>query len=152
MKEILIATEKDIPELLNVQKTAFMPVSLKINWPDAANITETLEQATEAFPHYTMLKMLNDEGRIIGMVRGKVENGSLYIGKLMVLPEYQGQGIGTQLIRAIEKQLPHQRAWLNTCEQLEGNVYLYSREGFVPFKHERINDHLTRVYMEKLQS
>lgn len=89
MKEILV-TEKDIPELLNVQKTAFMPVSLKLNWPDAANITETLEQATEAFPHYTMLKMLNDEGRIIGMVRGKVENGSLYIGKLMVLPEYQG--------------------------------------------------------------
>lgn len=82
MKEILVATEKDIPELLNVQKTAFMPVSLKLNWPDAANITETLEQATEAFPHYTMLKMLNDEGRIIGMVRGKVENGSLYIGNL----------------------------------------------------------------------
>ncbi len=152
MKEILTATEKDIPELLNVQKTAFMPVAKKLNWPDAANITETLEQATEAFPHYTMLKMLNDEGHIIGMVRGKVENGSLYIGKLMVLPEYQGQGIGTQLIRAIEKHLPHQRAWLNTCEQLEGNVYLYSREGFVPFKHEHINDHLTRVYMEKLQS
>lgn len=65
-----------------------MPVAKKLNWPDAANITETLEQATEAFPHYTMLKMLNDEGRIIGMVRGKVENGSLYIGKLMVLPEY----------------------------------------------------------------
>ena len=41
MKEILIATEKDIPELLNVQKTAFMPVAKKLNWPDAANITET---------------------------------------------------------------------------------------------------------------
>ena len=60
MKEILIATEKDIPELLNVQKTAFMPVAQKLNWSDAANITETLEQATEAFPHYTMLKMLNE--------------------------------------------------------------------------------------------
>lgn len=147
--KIDIATIEDLPEILNLQLLAFQPVAETLDWYDAPNLHETLAQARKVFLNYTTLKLMTDEGYLIGSVRGKVENGSLYIGRLMVLPEFQGKGFGSRLIQQIEACLPHNRAWLNTCEQLRGNVRLYKRLGFIPFGHERINDHLTRVFMEK---
>jgi len=150
--KIEIATIEDVPELMDLQKIAFTQVAQEVNWPEIPNLHESLEHAVEDFPHYTTLKMINDEGCIVGSIRGNVENDSLYIGRLMVLPQYQGHGYGSELIRRIEAELPHSRAWLNTCEQLLGNVRLYSRHGYIPFDHERINDCLTRVFMEKFPS
>jgi len=148
--KIEIATLKDLPEIMNLQLLAFQSVAEELDWPDAPNMHETLAHALEEFPHYTTLKLTDDYGNLIGSVRGKVDDDSLYIGRLMVLPEKQGQGYGSTLIREIERLMPHRRAWLNTCEQLKGNVRLYERHGFRVFGHERINDHLTRVFMEKL--
>lgn len=54
------------------------------------------------FSKYMTLKMLSDEGRIVGSVRGRVEDGSLYIGRLMVLPEFQKNGYGRILLRKIQ--------------------------------------------------
>ena len=148
--KIEIATIRDLPEILNLQLLAFQSVAEDLDWPDAPNMHETLAHAQQEFSHYTTLKLTDDEGNLLGSVRGKVEDDSLYIGRLMVLPECQGQGYGSTLIREIEQRMPHRRAWLNTCEQLKGNVRLYERHGFHAFDHEPINNHLTRVFMEKL--
>jgi len=148
--KIEIAKITDLPEIMNLQLLAFKSVAEDLDWSDAPNMHESLAHACEEFPHYTTLKLTNDEGHLVGSVRGRVEDGSLYIGRLMVLPECQGQGYGSLLIKEIERQMPHRRAWLNTCEQLKGNVRLYQRHGFIAFDHERINDHLTRVFMEKI--
>ena len=87
--KIELATIQDVPEILELRYKAFRPVAERLNWPDAPNLTETVEHARGEFPKYTTLKMLSDDGKIIGSVRGRVENGSLYIGRLMVLPEFQ---------------------------------------------------------------
>ena len=97
--KIEIATIQDVPEILELQYKAFRPVAEFLNWLDAPNLTETVEHARGEFLKYTTLKMLSDDGKIIGSVRGRVEDGSLYIGRLMVLPEFQKNGYGRILLR-----------------------------------------------------
>jgi len=58
---------------------------------------------------FLLCSVQNDEGLIIGSVNGNVTDGSLYIGRLMVLPEYQQQGIGKLLFREIQSRLPHRQ-------------------------------------------
>ena len=85
--KIEIATIEDVPELMELHDKAFFAIAAEVDWLDAPGLKESLEQACEDFPKYMTLKMLSDEGKIIGSVRGRVEDGALYIGRLMVLPE-----------------------------------------------------------------
>jgi len=62
----------------------------------------------------------------------------LMLGRLMILPEYQQQGIGKQLFREIQSRLPHNRVWLCTCQQVRSPYEFYLREGFKPYKSERL--------------
>lgn len=143
------ASVEDVPELLELQYKAFRPVAESVNWLDAPNLTETVEHALGEFPKYTTLKMLSDDGKIIGSVRGRVEDGSLYIGRLMVLPEYQKHGYGRILLHEIQSVLSHNRAWLDTCGELPKTVAFYEREGFRKFATKLFENGHTWISMEK---
>jgi ribosomal protein S18 acetylase RimI-like enzyme len=147
--KIEIATIQDVPEILELQYKAFRPVAAEVNWLDAPGLKESLEQALEDFPKYMTLKMLSDEGKIVGSVRGRVEDGALYIGRLMVLPECQGRGYGKILFREIQKRLPHNRVWLFTCGEVQRTVSFYEREGFRTFHTEHFENNHTWISMEK---
>ena len=112
--KIELATIQDVPALLDLQRKAFGPLCEELGWNDAPPLTESLEHAYEEFARCTTLKVQNDEGLIIGSVHGNVTDGSLYIGRLMVFPEYQQQGIGKQLFREIQSRMPYNRAWPST--------------------------------------
>jgi hypothetical protein len=43
--KIEIATIQDVPEILELQYKAFRPVAESLYWPDAPNLTETVEHA-----------------------------------------------------------------------------------------------------------
>ena len=49
-----------------------------------------------------MLKAVLNNGMTIGSVRVTEKEDSVYIGKLMVLPDYQNQGVGKRLLQTIE--------------------------------------------------
>ena len=147
--KIEIATIEDVPEILELQYKAFYPVAEQLNWLDAPNLTETVNQAREDFPKFTVLKMVDDNGKIIGSVRGNVDNGSLYIGRLMVLPEFQQNGYGKLLFHKIQELLPHRRVWLETCADVQSSFTFYEREGFNTFKTEVLGNGLSWVSMEK---
>ena len=147
--KIETATVEDVPELLELQYKAFRPVAESVNWLDAPNLTESVEHALGEFPRYTTLKMLSDDGKIIGSVRGRVEGGSLYIGRLMVLPEYQKNGYGRILLHEIQSVLSHNRAWLDTCGELPKTVAFYEREGFRKFATKYFENGHTWISMEK---
>lgn len=147
--KIEIANIEDVPELLNLQYKAFRPVAESLNWLDAPTLTETVEHALAEFLKYTTLKMLSDDGKIIGSVRGRVENGSLYIGRLMVLPEFQKNGYGRILLRKIQSILPHDRAWLDTSGDVPETVSFYEREGFRIFESKHFENGVSWISMEK---
>ena len=146
---IELATIQDVPELQELQHRAFGPQCIELGWEDAPPMTESLEHAYEEFAQCTTLKVKNEDGRIIGSIRGNVTDGSLYMGRLMVLPEYRQQGIGKLLFREIQRILLHNRAWLCTCKQVPAPYEFYLREGFRPYKDEIVGPGLTWVYMEK---
>lgn len=128
--KIEIANIEDVPELMELHDRAFFAIAAEVDWLDAPGLKESLEQACEDFPKYTTLKMLSDEGKIVGSVRGRVEDGSLYIGRL-------------------KRRLPHNRAWLFTCGEVQRIVSFYEREGFRTFNTERFENGHTWISMEK---
>ena len=88
-------------------------------------------------------------GDIIGSVRAYEENRTVYIGKLMVHPKMQKQGIGTQLLLAMENEFPNHRYELFTSTKSISNIRLYERLGYKIFKEEAVSEELQFVYLEK---
>ncbi|TCL71924.1 GNAT family N-acetyltransferase [Rhizobium sp. BK251] len=75
-----------------------------------------------------------DGAHLVGCVFCRPEGGSLYIGKLAVLPETQGKGIGRRLLAGAEetaRDLGLSSLRLETRIELEENHAVFSAWGFV---------------------
>ena len=66
------------------------------------------------------------------MPSGSASTAQPEIGRLAVVPDYQGQRLGTRLLAAVEEQLPATVAALRlfTGEHSAGNLRLYARLGY----------------------
>ena len=82
-------------------------------------------------------------------MRARQENGTAYIGKLIVHPAHQRKGIGTQLLYAIEQAAPAPRYELFTSSKSEKNIRLYERVGYHRFMAKQVSPDLSFVYLEK---
>ena len=91
------------------------------------------------------------EDIIVGSVRAYEKTDTCYIGKLIVLPEYQNKGIGKALMREIENEYKNivKRYELFTGKRDPRNQYLYNQLGYKAFKTEKQSDEISFVYMEK---
>jgi GNAT superfamily N-acetyltransferase len=70
-------------------------------------LTQSLEELREDFKKQVFLKAMVD-GRIVGSVRAFAKDGTAFIGRLIVHPDLQNGGIGTELMGEIENQLRRQ--------------------------------------------
>jgi ribosomal protein S18 acetylase RimI-like enzyme len=89
--------------------------------------------------------------RIVGSVRGHLdEGGTCHIGRLIVHPDVQSQGIGTALMDRIEQHFSDApRLELFTGDNSERNLYLYGKLGYRIFDRKHLTDEVTIVLMEK---
>ncbi len=148
--QIKPATPNDLPEILQLQYLAYQSEAKLVHNDSIQPLTQTLAELENEYRQGVILKAVDDEtGAIIGSVRGRVENGTLYIGKLMVHPERQGNGIGTQLLKVIEERCPQQRYELFTSSQSIRNIRLYERAGYRRWKELETAPRLKMVYLEK---
>lgn len=147
--KIEIAVRQDLPELLALENRALSPLYDKLGLGCSCLGSSSPEQAYEEFDECVTLKVQNDKGRIVGSVQGDVAGGLLYIGRLMVLPEYQQHGIGRKLLHAIQNHIPHDRAWLYTCQEDDAICRFYQHEGFNTFDKLISKSGLTWLYMIK---
>lgn len=97
-----------------------------------------------------ILKALDEDQNIIGSVRAFCDNETVYIGKLMVHPSKQGQGIGTKLLLEIENEYPNKRYELFTSTKSKKNIALYQKQGYKIFDEKQVTEELRFVYMEKV--
>ena len=144
------ANEADAAEILRLQYAAYQSEAIIYDDYSIQPLTQTLEQAKAEYRDGTVLKAVSD-GRIIGSVRGYEKDGTVYIGKLMVLPGYQDKGLGKRLLEAIENELPCKRYELYTGEKSVKNLTLYEKCGYNRFKTEESTPGLTFIYLEKDQ-
>lgn len=148
--EILQAEKKDLEEILQVQYAAFRKEAEDFNDFEIEPMTQTVAVLEEEYETYTFLKVLNNEGKIIASIRGHIENGTSYIGKTFVHPDYQGKGIGTKMIHTLEQMNTAPRYEINASIRCPQNIRLYEKLGYVRFKETRTENN-GFVYLEKKQ-
>ena len=147
---IKIADKGDLSEILDLQYLAYQSEARLFDNEDIPPLKQTLSDVENEYQRGIILKALDEDGVIIGSVRAFCDNGTVYIGKLMVHPSKQGQGIGTQLLLEMEKQYLKQRYELFTSSRSEKNIVLYKKLGYKVFKEEQLTEELRFVYMEKV--
>ncbi len=130
MLEVLRATVADAAEILALQKLAYLSEAELYDDYTIPPLTQTIKELTADFDRKTFLKAVED-GQIVGSVNGFMTGDRCQIGRLMVHPDFQGRGIGTRLMTAVEAVFADARAWeLFTGELSVKNIRLYERLGY----------------------
>ncbi len=135
-------------QILELQKIAYQrEAELYQDW-NIPPLLQTLHQLELEFEnHKILVAKLNDE--IVGSVRGYADQGTLHVGRLIVHPDFQKRGIGSQLLMKIEQESKCQRYELFTGQKSIQNIKLYEKLGYQKFKTEKIHDELDFIYLHK---
>lgn len=149
MIDIIKAKREDAKEILDIQYLVYKSEAELLDNHDIPPLKQTLKQSLEEFDNGVFLKAIDKDGRIIGSVRWHEKAGTVYISKLMVLPDMQGKGIGSALLKEVESLQPCERYELFTSSKSRQNITLYQKHGYMIFREQKIDDALMLVYMEK---
>ncbi|MCR4639040.1 GNAT family N-acetyltransferase [Ruminococcus sp.] len=136
------AEHSNLKEILQLQYLAYQSEADLFGSRDIPPLKQTIDEVVEEFNSGVILKMVDDNNTIIGSVRAQERDGTVYIGKLMVHPEYRHKGYGTMLLSEIEKCYPDMRYELFTSTRSIDNIRLYQKLGYTIFARKAVNDEL----------
>jgi len=112
-------------------------------------LTQTLPELLEEYDdHEILVARLGSE--VVGSVRGRLEDGACYVGRLVVHPRLQRKGIGTRLMRGLEERFPQaERYELFTGHLSEGDLRLYRCLGYEKVREQEVSPRLRLVCLKK---
>ncbi len=151
MSEISIAEIQDCDEIIQLQRLAYeSEAQLYKNWtlPPLLQAADSLRQEFE-----TSLILKAIEGnKIVGSVRAKLVEDTCHIGRLIVHPDFQRKGIGSDLLQHIEKRFSQQAAHfeLFTGSKSESNIRFYVRNKYAISQTKALNETISLIYFVKL--
>jgi GNAT superfamily N-acetyltransferase len=100
--EITKAEYIDLEQILKLQYLAYQSEAELYHNYNIPPLLQTLEDLQKEYQSGIVLKAIEAD-TIIGSVRGYTKADTLYIGKLIVHPDYQGRGLGTKLLISLEE-------------------------------------------------
>ncbi len=143
------AVERDVPSLLALQKLAFVTEAELYGDHAIPPLTQTEASLREELRRAVVLKVVRG-GELVGSIRGTQDGSTCHVARLAVHPGHRRQGLGEQLMRALEAAFVEAaRFELFTGDRSEGNIRLYRRLGYSEFKRERLSDAVSLVFMQK---
>jgi predicted N-acetyltransferase YhbS len=149
MYTIRPAILEDAPTMLGLQRRAFAEEGRRSGSQDIPPLTELLDAVIEHIHQQTALIAV-DNGKIIGTIRGIVKGRVCTVRALAVDPANQGRGIGSALLKALERALPDIAHFdLTTNTVMEGNVPFYERHGYRVTGLTRYSELVTLAQMTK---
>jgi len=147
--KIVSAKTGDAAGILALQKLAFQSDAEIHDDYSVSPLTQTLEDLLEEFKIYRFYKALKGKD-LVGSVRTLVKGDTCHIGRLIVHPQFQNQGIGSSLMSCVELRHPEvERFELFTGHRSMRNLILCRKLGYMEFKREIIHGDLTLVFLEK---
>ncbi|HEX2946657.1 MAG TPA: GNAT family N-acetyltransferase [Clostridia bacterium] len=145
------ALYEDLEEILALQKLAYQSEAMICNDYGIPPLTQTIDGIREDFHNQIILKAVGDN-RIIGSIRAYEKDGTCFIGRVIVHPEFQNRGVGKKLMLAVEDMFPECHLFsLFTGKNSVKNLYFYGSLGYKQVREEYIHDTLTFVYLEKVK-
>jgi GNAT superfamily N-acetyltransferase len=149
--EVKKAAYEDLAEIFDLQKLAYQSEAQMLNDYSIQPLTQTLTEMQNEFNTGIILKLIDENDKIIGSVRAHEENGRVYVGKLIVHPDYQNKGLGTKLLLTIETFFEGKTFELFTSGKSERNLYLYQKNGYKEFKREKATETYDMVFFRKMK-
>src|SRR5262245_11600629 len=144
------ANLEDAPTMLEPQRRAFAEEGRRSGSQDIPPLAERLDAVIEHIQNQTAL-VARDNGKIIGTIRGIVDGRVCTVRGLAVDPANQGQGVGSTLLKALERTLPDVAQFdLTTNTVMEGNVPFYERHGYRINELTRHSELVTLAQMTKV--
>lgn len=147
--KISAANIQDCDEIIQLQKLAYQTeAELYQDWnlPPLIQTTESLERE---FPTISILKAVH-AGKIVGSVRAQLIDNICHIGRLIVHPDFQKQGIGSALLQKIEHIFIHAKGYeLFTGSKSEKNIKLYVNHKYQISHKKDLSEQVRLVYLYK---
>ncbi len=147
--QIVQAEPVDYRDILALQRLAYQSEAELLGEQDIPPLRQTLAELQAECRDSLVLKMVEEDGRLVGSVRAFTREGTVYIGKLMVHPQWQGRGLGRALLAELESLFPGHRYTLFTSSKSERNLGFYRRHGYTCYKESPMPGGWSLVYLEK---
>lgn len=122
----------DAGELLTLQRAAYLSEAAVHQDFELPPLTQTFDELVAELGDQRVTALgVRQQGRLIASVRLTRQDDSLDLGRLIVVPDLQGRGLGTALLLTAETVIPGTREIrLFTGEYSHANIRLYERLGY----------------------
>src|SRR5690348_2061776 len=97
------AVEADAGEILTLQRAAYVTEAQLHGDPFLPPLVESLEQVRTTIAGSLVLKATVGT-RLAGAVRGRIQDRTCLVGRLVVAPDLRRRGIGRTLMGALEEE------------------------------------------------
>ena len=140
----------DAGAILALQKLAYQSEARFYDDWSLPPLIQDIASLREEFGTSVVLKATVAEDRLVGSVRARVDNRTAAIGRLIVHPEFQRRGIGSELLEAVEAACAGvARFELFTGSRSDATIRLYRRHGYTVTRTEPVSPTLSLTYLEK---
>ncbi|WP_341360370.1 GNAT family N-acetyltransferase [Georgenia sp. M64] len=147
-----LITVDEAGELLTVRRAAFVTEAQLYGDPNLPALTQSLTELVADIERPDVVTLGAWSGhRLIGSIRVELEAERATLGRLAVVPDLQGQGIGTQLLMAVLQYLPEQtkEVWVFTGQDSKQNISMYAKHGY-EHQYDQHTGDLTYAYLRRI--
>ncbi len=129
--QLTVADPADVGELLTLTHACWLTEALVNRSFDIPAVHETYDSLRVSLGEWRTW-VLRHDGRMVASVRGRTQGGEWEIGRLAVVPDLRGRGIGRWLLEHAERSAPADAMAyrLTTGADSMGNLRMYRRAGY----------------------
>lgn len=146
------AQADDAGQVLVLQRAAYVLDAQLYGDPMIEPLTETFEDIRSAVVDVNAVLLVATAGdRVIGFVRGKIQERSCQLDRLAVAPDRQGVGVGSALVEAIEAEVDGRvdRLLADEADRGQARVRLFVRHGFTEAYRDAAGHDRVRIFLRK---